>query len=113
MPVGRRTFLAAMLTVAAGALYGADNTLTSKQGGVCFREDDNHSPEKWEQLASVFERRGFKLCAALNLLRAAEEQFTHSIIVPEKAPVADIVLTLAGGKGRAVRISKLSLAGQP
>jgi hypothetical protein len=41
---------------------------TDKQAGVCFRGDDNHTPEKWNELRAVFDKHGYKLCASLNLL---------------------------------------------
>ena len=44
---------------------------TQKRGGVCFRGDDNQTPEKWLRLVEIFERHGFRVCASLNLLKVA------------------------------------------
>lgn len=71
MRISKRVLLTLLLS--AGALYGADDDLTLKQGGVCFRGDDNQTPEEWEQLAVVFERHGYRMCAALNFLRGADD----------------------------------------
>ncbi len=72
MPTLMRVSLV-LLSVTVGPLYGGESSLTLKQGGICFRGDDNHPPEKWNQVASVFQRHGFKVCAALNLLQAAND----------------------------------------
>lgn len=38
---------------------------TDKRGGVCFRVDDNKPIQQWIEFAKVFDRYGFKFCAAL------------------------------------------------
>ena len=37
----------------------------SKQGGVCFRYDDIHKVQEWEEVADLFERNGFRMCLAV------------------------------------------------
>lgn len=43
-----------------------ENAITDKRGGICFRVDDNHPTWKWTDFAQVFNRYGYKFCAALN-----------------------------------------------
>ena len=38
---------------------------TDKRGGICFRVDDNKPIRQWNEFAEVFNRHGFKFCAAL------------------------------------------------
>lgn len=57
--------LCRLLLLAALPLAAAERS--DKQGGICFRSDDNHTPAKWNELRAVFDRHGYKLCAALNL----------------------------------------------
>ncbi|MFZ4400967.1 MAG: T9SS type A sorting domain-containing protein [Bacteroidales bacterium] len=38
-----------------------------KKAGLCFRVDDNHSIQKFQEYSSVFDNYGFKMCFALNL----------------------------------------------
>ena len=38
---------------------------TDKRGGICFRVDDNKPIRQWVEFARVFDRHGFKFCAAL------------------------------------------------
>lgn len=45
-----------------------------KRAGICFRSDDNHSPEKWLRLMEVFEKYDCHVSAALNLLTVAHRK---------------------------------------
>lgn len=38
-----------------------------KEGGVCFSVSDNHSPDKWKQYSSVFNKYNFNFGFAINL----------------------------------------------
>ncbi|MFZ4726636.1 MAG: hypothetical protein ACOYMD_14475, partial [Paludibacter sp.] len=38
-----------------------------KRAGVCFRVDDNHLKQEFQQYASIFDTYGYKFCFALNL----------------------------------------------
>ena len=38
---------------------------TDKRGGICFRVDDNKPIQQWTDFAEVFNRYGYKFCAAL------------------------------------------------
>ncbi len=38
-------------------------------GGICFRMDDNQNPQKWGDVAAVFNRHKQKMCASLNIRR--------------------------------------------
>ena len=50
---------------------------TDKRGGVCFRVDDNKPIRQWIEFAEVFDRYGFKFCAALCPGRmTGEEDYT-------------------------------------
>ncbi|MBT3287523.1 MAG: hypothetical protein HN380_09270 [Victivallales bacterium] len=62
--------LCRLLAVAILPLCAADRS--DKRGGVCFRGDDNQTPAKWNQMRKVFDKHGFKLCAALNFTRATQ-----------------------------------------
>lgn len=55
-----------LLVLAALPLLAAERS--DKQGGICFRADDNHTPAKWNELRAVFDKHGYKLGASLNLL---------------------------------------------
>lgn len=59
----------ALLGLLLGISVMAENNMTDPppNSGVCFRMDDNHTPEKWRQLAAVFNRHQQKLCATLNI----------------------------------------------
>jgi len=39
----------------------------AKRGGICFRVDDNHPIEKFQQYAQIFDKYNQKFCFALNL----------------------------------------------
>ncbi|MDP6776757.1 MAG: hypothetical protein QGI83_08330, partial [Candidatus Latescibacteria bacterium] len=41
------------------------DTITYKQGGICFRVDDNRPAHQWTAFAEIFDRHGYKFCAAL------------------------------------------------
>ncbi|MCE2439787.1 MAG: hypothetical protein J4F39_10235, partial [Candidatus Latescibacteria bacterium] len=50
---------------------------TDKRGGICFRVDDNKPIQQWIEFAEVFNRYGFKFCAALCPGRmAGDEAYT-------------------------------------
>ena len=36
-----------------------------KRGGICFRVDDNQPIQKWTDYAAIFNKYGYKFCAAL------------------------------------------------
>ncbi len=40
-------------------------TITDKHGGICFRVDDNRPADQWTAFAEIFDRYGYKFCAAL------------------------------------------------
>lgn len=53
---------------------------TDKCGGVCFRVDDNKPIRQWIDFAEVFDRYGFKLCAALCPGRmAGDEEYVRLV----------------------------------
>ena len=43
--------------------------MATKKGGICFRIDDNHSMEKYNEYASIFNKYNKNFCFALNLGR--------------------------------------------
>ena len=53
---------------------------TDKRGGICFRVDDNKPIRQWVEFAEVFDRYGFKFCAALCPGRmAGDEDYTRLV----------------------------------
>ncbi len=42
---------------------------TAGPGGICFRMDDNQNPQKWRDVAAVFNKHKQKLCTSLNIRR--------------------------------------------
>ncbi len=46
-----------------------------KQGGVCFRMDDNHKPYHWKAIAKVFNKHQKPFCASLNIGRMDDALF--------------------------------------
>ncbi len=53
---------------------------TDKRGGICFRVDDNKPIQQWIEFAEIFDRHGFKFCAALCPGRmAGDEDYTRLV----------------------------------
>ncbi len=53
---------------------------TDKRGGVCFRVDDNKPIRQWVEFAQVFDRYGFRFCAALCPGRmAGDEEYVRLV----------------------------------
>ena len=46
-------------------MASSQDTITDKRGGICFRVDDNQPIQKWTDYAEIFNRHGYKFCAAL------------------------------------------------
>ncbi|MDE2999929.1 MAG: hypothetical protein OXU79_12705 [Gemmatimonadota bacterium] len=56
------------------------NVRTDKRGGICFRVDDNKPIRQWVEFAEVFDRYGFKFCAALCPGRMAGDEDYTSLV---------------------------------
>lgn len=57
----KKLLTAVLLSAGCLAFSGAAG---AKEGGLCFRFDDNKTPGMWNRLAEVFERHGFRFSAA-------------------------------------------------
>lgn len=53
------------------SLQGAE--ATPKVGGIAFRFDDNQPIERWQKMAAVFEKHGFRFCMSINALDASRK----------------------------------------
>lgn len=61
-------------TAAAAVIFGMmlqGFAATPKTGGIAFRFDDNQPIERWQKMAAVFEKHGFRFCMAINALGAS------------------------------------------
>lgn len=43
------------------------NPISDKQGGICFRVDDNQSKEHYSEYAAIFDKYNYKACFSLNI----------------------------------------------
>lgn len=57
----------------ATQLCNGGEALQPKRGGICFRFDDNQPIERWQKMAQVFEKHGFRFSMAINSLQASKQ----------------------------------------
>ena len=53
-----------------GVVSGATNP---EKAGICFRFDDNQPPERWQKMAEIFEKHGYRFSMAINSEKAAAD----------------------------------------
>ena len=67
----RKTLWTAAAAVMFGILFqGA--AATPKVAGIAFRFDDNQPIERWQKMAAVFEKHGYRFSMAINSLNASK-----------------------------------------
>ena len=56
-----------------------EDTITDKRGGICFRVDDNRPADQWTAFAEIFDRYGYKFCAALCPGKMADDDYLELV----------------------------------
>ncbi len=64
-----------LLLAGISGICGIGELPKYQAGGICFRMDDNQNPQKWQDVAAVFNRHKLKLCASLNIRRMGNPHF--------------------------------------
>ena len=68
----RKTLWTAAAAVMFGILFQG-SAATPKVAGIAFRFDDNQPIERWQKMAAVFEKHGYRFSMAINSLKASKD----------------------------------------